>query len=260
MDLERTEVVLRERGPAELYDLAFLFCRRHARRIALLAVAGCAPWCALDWWLLSGGEVREWWRWYWLLVLAAAQIPVATAPLSAWLGAVMFEPDASARAALRAAWRRTPVLLLIGLWRGILALCPPLLLLWPPHIVEALLLEGQPFRATWRRAVALRGAWGGDWALHLIIGAVLLAAGMWVVIGSGEAVADLLLHGDPWVERTWRHWNPGTSPAPHLVLWAVIAFLATVRFLAYIDLRTRHEGWELGLRLKRAAERLGGGA
>jgi hypothetical protein len=37
----------------------------------------------------------------------------------------------------------------------------------------------------------------------------------------------------------------------------VVAFFAIVRFLSYLDLRIRHEGWEVELLMRAEAVRLG---
>jgi hypothetical protein len=39
-------------------------------------------------------------------------------------------------------------------------------------------------------------------------------------------------------------------------LWLVVAFLAVVRFLSYLDLRIRHEGWEVELLMRAESLRL----
>ena len=41
-----------------------------------------------------------------------------------------------------------------------------------------------------------------------------------------------------------------------IALWMVIGFFAVVRFLSYLDLRIRREGWEVELMLRAAATRL----
>ena len=41
-----------------------------------------------------------------------------------------------------------------------------------------------------------------------------------------------------------------------VALWTVAGFMAVVRFLSYMDLRIRNEGWEVELLLRAAAERL----
>jgi hypothetical protein len=41
-----------------------------------------------------------------------------------------------------------------------------------------------------------------------------------------------------------------------LVLWTVAGFFAVVRFLAYVDLRIRREGWEVELMMRAERDRL----
>ena len=41
-----------------------------------------------------------------------------------------------------------------------------------------------------------------------------------------------------------------------LSMWATATFLAVVRFLSYLDVRIRQEGWEVELRLRAEGARL----
>ena len=41
-----------------------------------------------------------------------------------------------------------------------------------------------------------------------------------------------------------------------LVLWTVAGYFAVVRFLAYVDLRIRREGWEVELVMRAERDRL----
>jgi len=41
-----------------------------------------------------------------------------------------------------------------------------------------------------------------------------------------------------------------------LCLWLIVAFMSMVRFLSYLDLRIRHEGWEVELLMRAEALRL----
>ena len=224
-------------------------------------MVGCAPFIALDWWLLSGHEVEQMWTWYPLLLLVMVQSPIATAPITAYLGAALFDQHPRVGAALRQVLGPWWQLLVIGLYRGLLALMPVLLVLSPPHAVEVALLERGRLRATWRRANALREVWSGEWLLHLVVSAPLSVLGMTCLIDAVLMVVSVLGHAEiTYSDENWRHYNPGSSLAPHLAAWAVIGYFAVVRFLSYIDLRTRREGWAVDLALRRAAERLEPGA
>jgi hypothetical protein len=41
-----------------------------------------------------------------------------------------------------------------------------------------------------------------------------------------------------------------------LVIWSVFSFFTVVRFLSYLDLRIRTEGWEVELAMRAEADRL----
>lgn len=260
MNLDRTTIAVRERRLSELYDLGMLVCRRHAGALALLVLAGCGPWIALDGWLLADGDADDaGLRWWLLLLLMSAQLPLATAPIAAYLGQAMFDERPRVATALRDGLRRWPALLVAGLYRTLLALLPLLLVLWPAHLVEALVLERSPGRDAWRRANALRSASGGTAMVHLLVGALLATAALWCLAGTWQALSGILLHADPWGEQDWFALSSGPGWPAQIAIWLAAAFAAVVRFLAYIDLRTRHEGWEIGLALSRAARRLEGG-
>lgn len=257
MNIDRTTIVVRERRLPELYDLALLVIRRHFWALGLLALIGCGPFVVLNWWLLASTQPENWWSWYPCLLLIALEGPFATAPIAAYLGTALFDEQPRVGAALRQTFARWWALLLFGLYRGLLAVFPLLLVLYPPHAAEVCVLERQPLGATWRRANALRTVWSSEWVTHLLIAGPLLCIGLLCMIDAVETISSLLLHADLLGEDdAWTSYIPGASFVPHLATWLVVAYLAVVRFLSYIDLRTRREGWEIDLALRRAAQRL----
>jgi hypothetical protein len=265
MNLDAATVALRQRTTVEILDLALLVCRRHWLAIPFLTVAGALPWALLDAWILSGGrrgdEDAAWVAWFPFLLLVAAQVPLATAPLTAFLGQALFDRRPSAGRALATAGKRIPVLLGAGVLRGVFAVIPPVLLAWPSHLVEALVLEGQGFAGAWRRAGALRGADTRAGPVLLLLAIPVLMGAVVLVVGTLEAVLGILMHADPWQVEQWTSMaDPGASPAVQVAVWAAVGFLGVVRFFAYIDLRTRAEGWAIDLDLRRAAARLDAGS
>lgn len=257
MNIDRTTIVVRERRIPELYDLALLVLRRHFWALWLLALIGCGPFLLFNWWLLSGSASDDWWTWYPCLLLVAIEGPFATAPIAAYLGTALFDEQPRVGAALRQALARWWPLLLFGLYRGLLAVFPLLLILYPPHGTEVSVLERQSVGATWRRAGALRTVWSSEWVTHLLIAGPLLALGVLCVIDATQTIVSLLMHADLLGDDdSTSAFIPGASFAPHLATWLVLTYLAVVRFLSYIDLRTRREGWEIDLALRRAARRL----
>lgn len=257
MNIDRTTIVVRERRLPELYDLALLVIRRHFWALGLLALIGCGPFVIFNWWVLAGLGDEDWWSWYPCLLLVALEGPFATAPIAAFLGTALFDEHPRVGAALRQALGRWWALLLFGLYRALLGLFPLLLVLYPPHAAEVCVLERQPLGATWRRTNALRTVWSSEWVTHLLIAGPLLALGLMCMIDAVQMVASLLMHADLMGEdHALTPYIPAASFAPHLATWVVMSYLAVVRFLSYIDLRTRREGWEIDLALRRAAARL----
>ena len=72
------------------------------------------------------------------------------------------------------------------------------------------------------------------------------------------AVAHGLLSVSGYFLNDW-HWNHFMVViAIPTAMWLVATYIAVVRFLSYLDLRIRNEGWEVELRLRAEAGRLAG--
>ena len=257
MNLDTMTIAVRRRSIAELYDLALLVLRRHLLALTVLAVAGALPWVLLDAWLLAGVP-EVWVAWYWLLLLAVAQAPLATAALTAYLGEAMFNPRPSMGRAVTTAARQWSLLLQIGVMYGVLAWLPVLLFLAPPHAVAVAVLENQRGRAAWTRAHSLRVAWATAWPSHLLLALGVLAGTLVMLVGTLDALEHLLTAAramPDWLEVLPRL-DPAHSVLPIVAFFLTLAYLAVVHFLAYLDLRTDREGWDVDLALRRVAERL----
>ncbi len=257
MNLDRMTIAVRRRSVAELYDLALLVLRRHFLPLTVLAVGGALPWLLLDRWLLAD-VAQPVMAWYWLLLLLAVQAPLATAPLTAYLGEAMFSETPSLRRALRTALGAWQLLLQIGVLYGVLAWLPLLLFLAPPHAVAVAVLENQTGRAAWTRANTLRTAWANGWPSHLLLAAAVLVATVLMLVGTLDALQHLLTTAralPDWLELL-PALDPATSVLPIVGGFAALAYLAIVHFLTYLDLRTDREGWDIDLALRRAAQTL----
>lgn len=273
MNLEELSVTVRSRTLPELFDLALQMCRRHALNLTLLTIIGAVPCAALDWLLLSGTSDDTWLPLTWLVVLLVVEAPLATAPITAYLGEAMFNHRPTVRGALATVVRRWWPLLAIAVMRGSLPALSVLLfssvahgfpglallvvlMFFPAHVVEVVLLERQPLRPSLRRANQLMSSWRSEAVSHLAVATVVVVGGCLIAAHAGANLINLLfwkwLDGGDW--RLWFH--PGVNWLPGLLPWPFITYLAVVRFLAYIDLRTRREGWEIELDLRRAGRRL----
>lgn len=268
MQLAKCRVVIRERGFGDILDLALLLVREHSWQLLAAALAGILPFYLLNAWLLRGLVTDEvpsfdqvWGYLYWSVTLAVLETPLATAPPTLYLGQAMFLEKPSPKRMLRDLRSACGQLLLFQLvLRGMLtAVCPLFWLLhfigWP-YLNEVILLERNPLVApgkdklsTWARSKALhkslRTEVMGRWLLSCVAGS-LLAAAVW-----GSLV---VLH---YVFANFR--EPGAylyTVYFQLAMWATISYFSVVRFLSYLDLRIRTEGWEVELAMRVEAARL----
>lgn len=263
MQLDETKIAIRERSLGEILGLALQVARANAWPLLLAGLVGTVPFALLNGWLLYEVLEDELWNefpvgyWTALLALVAIETPFATAPIAVYLGRMTFGVETRVRAIAVDLVRSIPQMLLVqGLLRCILL---PILLVpyWmSPYMSELILLERNPLFAgkakrltTMRRSRNLHGSNGGElfgrWILATAAGVVLLLA---LCVG-GE---NLLVQLTNWeITPTFRHLV--LYPA---ALWMVVTWMAVVRFLSYLDLRIRREGWEVELQMRAEAHRL----
>ncbi len=260
MQLDQTRVVIRERNYLDILDLALRVCRVYAGPLTAALALGAAPAMALNAWLLAAvvevdfSEAGYVPYMSWMLVLVLWEMPLVTAPLTLYLGAALFTDRPRARDVLREWLHALPQMVF---YQGILR--APLILFWLtwffpfaawPYLGEVILLERNPLRArrpgqmtTWRRRKALHEGFMADlfsrWLGSVAVGTLLFAS-VWLAM---LFCADVLLGEDVWESAAFTVWFP-------LALWSVVGYFTVVRFLAYLDLRIRREGWEVELLLR----------
>jgi hypothetical protein len=139
-----------------------------------------------------------------------------------------------------------------------------------PYINEIILLEQNPLLArgggaitVGRRSGHLHAPYSGDlfvrWLGSAAIGVLLAGLVLFTaIIAMGYLISD-------W--PVLFSFEEGGGMAPNFdwfklqvvypaCLWMVVIFFAVVRFLSYLDLRIRHEGWEVELLMRAEAQRL----
>jgi hypothetical protein len=266
MQLDDYRIAIRERNYLDLLDLALRVVRAHALPLLAAFVVGVAPFLLLNAWLLSDSTEPHFELGFpvdyvfWMLWLVVWQIPLATAPITLYLGHALFndQPD---RARLAGGFfAALPQMILYQLiLRGVLMLpmITVFLIFWGwPYLSEVILLERNPlFRGSRRRITTLRrtrslhGGSTGD-LLARWMGATAVAAMLLTSIWFTLWLLGGLLAGD---------WPPEgiffTIYFP-LALWGAIGYLTVVRFLSYLDLRIRREGWEVELLMRAEGNRL----
>ncbi|NLE39797.1 MAG: hypothetical protein GX621_17395 [Pirellulaceae bacterium] len=268
MQLDNTRIVIRERSFAEVLDLSLRVTRRYFGPLVVTLILGIAPLFALNAYLLSDMVEEELEATispgYVLLLplLILWQIPLATAPATLYLGQAVFLQRPSGRRVASDLARSAPQLLLYQVLLRAVLVWPLVTWLWLfgqyAYLNEVILLERNPLRqrspgkpSTERRCrTLLAGAAGDMWVRAMAsagVAAILLlsfSSALWVAVGLfvGEWDLDgfMLTHGY------------------HVALWLVAGFFTVVRFLGYLDLRIRREGWEVELVMRAESELLAG--
>jgi hypothetical protein len=131
----------------------------------------------------------------------------------------------------------------------------PVLFVGWPYLSEIILLERNPWRkrspvgtSTLTRSSNMhsrnRGELFNRWLGSLLLGALLVFVFWCSLCFLARVLAGQLEDVTP----EYTVWLPVT-------LWLVLGYLSVVRFLSYLDLRIRAEGWEVELLLRAEAAR-----
>jgi hypothetical protein len=286
MQLDRTRVAIRERGMLDICDLALRVTREFSPPLIGMLALGILPFAVINWWLIGWMAVdpapSTFGRYVWyMLLLVYIEAPLATVAATLYLGDAMFlqTPTLSqvGKTLARLAGR---LFVCQGLIRGVI---PALLLAYTlspaqflpadfllpiialylvimrstrPYINEIIVLEQNPLFARdsrettiGRRVARLHGFHAGElMGRYLVSAALCLLLGISVVLGLWFVQGTLL--GD-WV------WSGVMMHAGlPAAMWIVAGYMAVVRYLAYLDLRTRREGWAVELQLRAEGVRL----
>lgn len=246
MNLQEARIVLRPRKLAETFDLGLRWCASVGRVLYLkLALVVLLP-AALACYAL---RVALEWEWSSVWLAAVAMAVVVQGPFTVAASRLMFEREVTARSVLRQFLGRfwgylggliyTRVVQAIG---ALVVVAFPWAWAHGAFIHEAILLEGQGATGGAKRASSfVAGQYGPVITLGLCLG---VAVCLFAVVADqiGAVVLDFGLQvGRPFESL----WDDGGSLTALLGFFAGVPYLATVRFLQYIDARTRRDGWDL---------------
>jgi hypothetical protein len=288
VQLDQNRIVIRERSYLDILDLALRVTRVYAWPLAVAFACGVVPAASLNAWLLAGYAEYDFelgfpatYMWY-MFLLVVLEMPLVSAPVTLYLGEALFTDRPRPGEIARKSLRSLPQLLFFQLF--LRSLLIPLafswlllsstfevfagvtsfflLILWSvffaawPYLGEVILLERNPMRGkqpgqmtTNRRRRLLHGGYAGElftrWMGTLGIGSLLFLS-VWL---SFWLACGMLLN-----EWEWSG-TPFTFGFP-LALWLVVGYFSVVRFLGYLDLRIRREGWEVELMIRAEQARL----
>ena len=225
------------------------------------------------------------WRYFFdVALLTFIEAPLASVFVTAYLGEAVFMQKPTFRQVLRNVFKHAPALILCQLLlRGI---APALILvammdrygdntgievlLWliaiysaffrsfRPYINEIILLEKNPLRSRNPSAITinkrsshLHGSSAGDLFMRWVIGGVLGLLLIWLITAALYLGVGILISH---YEMNW-YYAVFLIPA---AFWTVAMYFSVVRYLDYLDLRIRYEGWEVELLMRAEAARLAG--
>ncbi len=267
VQLDQNRIAIRERAFVDVMDLALRVVRVYLGPLAVIFACTVIPAMALNAWLLADligfgeldfglGFVPYAWL---MLLLVLLEAPLVTAPITLYLGQALFTERPRSGRVVRDLLGSFPQMAWYQLCIRAVFLPFPLTWFLPyavwPYLSEVILLERNPWRgrpgrlSTRARTMALHGGYVGDlfvrWIASVGVGLLLfLSAGF-----SLWSLSSLLLNAGIWESSIFTFCFP-------LAMWLVIGYLAVVRFLGYLDLRIRREGWEIELLLRAEETRL----
>ena len=295
MKFDQTFIAIRPRNVFEIFDLALHVLRVHFFAIVTLALAGILPWAFFNHWLIGwmvhethADDFTSFYNWT-MILLVTAQSQLATSFLTLYLGEATFigRPKIidCIRQVLRASFR------LLWVHGGVRLLVPVMALVWfqladrgislndesasttmvgllplavfaillvrglRPFATEIAVLEKTPLNSSSQITYKQRSS-----ALHTPSSGMLFSRSLVAILLAIPMVylfyaACFLIRATIWMTPEIDQSVPVLCFVP--ALWMTATFMAVVRFLSYIDLRIRQEGWEVELRIRSEAMRLG---
>ncbi|MDZ4783199.1 MAG: hypothetical protein SGJ19_23380 [Planctomycetia bacterium] len=269
MQFDRMRIAVRERSYLELLDLAMVVIRGHAGAWLALSLLGILPFAIFNYWLLGLTELADleydieafpagYVALY--LLLVAWEMPLASSLVTLFFGQLMFhdQPD----------WGRLRSDFFNSLFQLTLiqVFCRAAMILFTvtilvlyvvwPYMNEVILLERNPIFAgkshhisTFKRCTRLHefslGELFGRWLASLAFGGCWVVA-LWATLRWARQIFTDQLELDQYSFTV-------LFPA---ALWFVVAYFNVVRYLSYLDLRIKTEGWEVELLLRAEAAKL----
>ena len=275
MQLDHNRIAIRERHYIEILDLGLRVMRKCGWPLAAALAVGVVPAACFNAWLLAGYvdqyspimldspfhelDVPLTYLWY-MFLLVIWETALATAPATLFLGESLFMEKPQLKQIARRLLGSLPQLIVYQLiLRAILVAMVfawfVLYAAWP-HLNEVILLERNPMRrarqgrmSTYRRTITFHAGYTGDlfgrWLGSVVVG-ILLFICFWV---SMIISRHLFFNEEYWQRTSYTIFYP-------LALWLTVSYFTVVRFLGYLDLRIRREGWEVELMMRAEQARL----
>jgi hypothetical protein len=260
VNLDAARIVLRPRSISELFDLGLRVMSGPAAKLfSKLGALTLVP--ALG--LCVAARYALAWPWVWVWMLALALVTPLQGLFTIAISRLMFADEVTVGEVLRQYLRRLPAYLgallvtrvLIALMSTAFFLIVPPFWMWgrSAYVHEACLLEqAGPIDAVRRAGRMVSGQVTGTIGLLLLTSLATLA---FVLIGESLLNDGLLKFVLQLGRPLGALFEAGGSVPALIGLMFAVPYWATVRFLAYIDTRTRRDGWDVQLRFMAIASR-----
>jgi MFS family permease len=253
MNVLEARVVLRDRTLLDVVDLSLRFLVRNGWAYAKVALVALAAPLLLTGWVASEAG----WGWAWVLAMALA--PLAAAPFTSLASRLLFEEKVASREAVRAAlgsgFRLIGVRIaeLFALLAGLSMFVLPAawFLGFFAFTNEVVVLERATVGASLGRLQRLLAGQSGEVIMAGLFLTLLHLAAVFLGDLVGRAVLEELLQISPPPSLLDAH----GSALGLASFFAFVPFGATCRFLVYINVRTRTEGWDVQTRFAALAAR-----
>lgn len=287
MRLDRTRIAIIERRQPEILDAALLVFRRFFLPMVGLTMLLAVPFAILNhflvgWMAADMDEGLGIGRYVWTICqLIYVEAPLVSVLATMYIGKVMFYEDPTTTQLLREVGKLSHRLIWVqGIKRGVLIVLAAFFFTQPnsdataieimlplicvvlflvrslrPYINEILLLERSPLRSSageinaGLRSQRLHGPHSGDLfgrGVSMIL----------VTVGLGLVIVAVLWFALASLTNAWTWKSTMTFFVMPLSLWILVAYIAVFRFLSYLDLRIRLEGWEVELKIRAEANRM----
>lgn len=290
MKFDQTYIAIRKRKLLEIVDLSFHVIRDYFAPLSILWLLGVIPFMLLNWWLIGwmasdyyDGEMLFVYL-YVSMMLVTVESHVATTFMTNYLGQAIFAQRPTIWNAVKSTCVTNPYFLIV---HGLLRLVIPTVLLTlvldssmerdsfvglillmtlfatisnmtrfsRPFASEILCLEKTPvWKKTGQINYGLRSSSLHQAASSELIGRAFLVSVLAFPL-TCTVTGVLLLLDYVFNLYTTAEFLPLIVYAP-IAMWLVAGVFSVTRFLSYIDVRIRQEGWEVELRLRAEALRL----
>ncbi len=275
MQLDHNRIAIRERSYVEILDLGLRVMRKCGWPLAAALAVGVVPAACFNAWLLAGYvdayspvmlpvppyefDIPMTYLLY-MFLLVIWETALVTAPATLFLGELLFMEKPQLKQIARRLLGSLPQLIVYQvILRAVFIVMVftwfVLYAAWP-YLGEVILLERNPMRrkrqgqmSTYRRTLTLHAGYTGD-LFGRWLGSVLIGMGLFACFWGSMLISRHLFFSEEYWQRTsYTIFYP-------LALWLTVSYFTVVRFLGYLDLRIRREGWEVELMMRAEQTRL----